>query len=86
MSRNNLKEIDICSRLLSITLKKMKDDPTTNPNVDLMWRRGHAYLRESVDTTTRPWGPIKNKEMYQKAINDFQAAHRIMYHRSVFRM
>lgn len=79
MANKNLREIDICSTLLNQTLQKMKDDPSTKPNVDLIWRRGHAYLRESLDTTTRPWGPIKNIKMYEMAINDFKAAHQIMY-------
>lgn len=76
----NLKEIEVCSKILSSTLEDMKKDPTTtDPRVDLIWRRGHAYLRESLDTTTRPWGPIKNMKMYQMAMNDFRAAHQIMY-------
>lgn len=78
MSKRNLQEIEICTKLLQINLKSMKDN-SSRPNVDLIWRRGHAYLKEGVDMTSRPWGPIKNQMMYNKALEDFAAAQKIMY-------
>ena len=76
---DNAREIEICSRLLQHNLKELEKDPTVRPNVDLMWRRGHAYLRASIDTTTRPWGNVKDMDMYNKALVDFRAAHQIQY-------
>ena len=78
MSKRNLQEIEICTKLLQINLKNMKDH-SSRPNVDLIWRRGHAYLKEGIDMTSRPWGPIKNQIMYNKALEDFAAAQKIMY-------
>lgn len=78
MSKRNLQEIEICTKLLQVNLKNMKDN-SSKPNVDLIWRRGHAYLREGIDMTSRPWGPIKNQIMYNRALEDFLAAQRIMY-------
>jgi len=79
MSTKNLREIDICSKLLHLNFTQMKSNPRTVPNTELMWRRGHAYLKESIDTTTRPWGTVKNSVLFEKAMADFRAAHQIHY-------
>jgi len=62
-------QIKICSKLLMA-------DPE---NIDLYWRRGLLYLRTGVDTTTRPWGEVRDWERYERAIQDFKLAQSLKY-------